>query len=282
MSVASKGRTERLFDGEEVKKCIKRLGFVFSLVRGAWCKPVCLVGYNERGQRIWEALSSPSKFKGSIPGQFHYSKDSELEHVTSLLMNKIYSETKEKGLQRALLKIIREYVVASSCEDHNQGRDIEDGIVHVRKAIEYISRFFKVTEEKELVFEKLSKKNHTDSDNLKNLSCVLGVSEVQLDGPRLLLLDVPRLLLLFRQIQEVKPMAIEELEKKLGKIRNDIAHINEKDDEVDEIEGDVDEGGNERFPDIPLAERRETYFLGLIFVEQFIHAAYRAPWAAEE
>ena len=54
--------------------------------------------------------------------------------------------------------------------------------------------------------------------------------------------------------------------------------MNEKDDEVDEIEGDVDE----ECPDIPLAEKKKIYFLGLTFIERFIHAAYRAPWAAEE
>ena len=60
------GRIQRkdgqLFDGKEVKKCIKRLGFVPSPVRGAGCEAVYLVGYDEQRQRIWEALSPPSKF----------------------------------------------------------------------------------------------------------------------------------------------------------------------------------------------------------------------------
>ena len=80
------------FNEEEVKKCIEMLGFTFSFVKGAWCKPVCLVGYNALGKCVWQSLSShpTPKYPAYIPPA--HSQHTQLEAVISSLMNKIYSE----------------------------------------------------------------------------------------------------------------------------------------------------------------------------------------------
>ena len=279
------GRIQRkdggVFKGEEVKKCLETLGFIFSLVRGAWCKPVCLVGYDASGERVWESLSPIPKFKPSIPSQLFFSRDTKLESATSFLMDKMHSEAEGTKLQRALRRVIREYVGASSCKDCNQGRDIEDGIFNVKKVIEYISRYFIVTEKKELAFssEHAEKNIYADVDDLNELSRSLGISEIQPDNPPILLS------ILQKRGAKQTVKTFNDFYKKLSDIRNAVAHANsnEKDDNFGEIKGEIDDKlYNERCPSVPLAKKQEIYFLGLTFVERFIHAAYRVPWATAE
>ena len=81
------GRIQRkggeLFDETEVKKCIEMLGLVFSFVRGAWCKLLCLAGYDASGKRVWASLSPPPELSISSPPSY---RDIELESKISSLV----------------------------------------------------------------------------------------------------------------------------------------------------------------------------------------------------
>ena len=85
------GRIQRkgggLFDETEVKKCIEMLDFVFSFVRGAWCKSVCLVGYDVSGECVWVSLSPPPELSiSSPPKPEYYYRDFQLKSTIPSLV----------------------------------------------------------------------------------------------------------------------------------------------------------------------------------------------------
>ena len=52
-------KSGELFCEEDAKAFIKMLGYAFTRIRGAECKPCCLVGDNEAGRHVWISLALP-------------------------------------------------------------------------------------------------------------------------------------------------------------------------------------------------------------------------------
>ena len=47
------------FIEKDINECLTALRYFLSFVKGGWCNPICPVGFDETGHRVWEQRSSP-------------------------------------------------------------------------------------------------------------------------------------------------------------------------------------------------------------------------------
>ena len=50
-----------LFVGKDATDCLNALKFFLSFAKGGWCEPICAVGFDSNGNRVWETWSSPKE-----------------------------------------------------------------------------------------------------------------------------------------------------------------------------------------------------------------------------
>ena len=256
------GRIQRkdreLFDEKEVKKHMEMLGFAFSFVRSAWCKPSFLVGYDALGKCVWRSLSPHPEFKYSMPKQFSWdSEGTKLGPVISSIMNKIHSEAQENQLQQDFLVVIELYVNASSVEDS------KDGIIKAQTAIEYICCHFKVSGEK-LDSKQPGKKY--ERDDFRKLFHSL---RIPLDKPQQKTSKLQELVDKLEGSEKLKEEAKRKsvnILRAFNETRNSIVH-------------------SRKDKNIPLDDERflkEIWDWGLESVYRFITTACESPWATAE
>ena len=49
------------FSGKDADVCLRALRFFLSFAKGGWCVPICAVGFDASGSRVWESWSSPKE-----------------------------------------------------------------------------------------------------------------------------------------------------------------------------------------------------------------------------
>jgi hypothetical protein len=47
------------FSGTDAQDCLRALRYFLSFAKGGWCEPVCAVGFDGTGNRVWESWASP-------------------------------------------------------------------------------------------------------------------------------------------------------------------------------------------------------------------------------
>ena len=128
-----------LFSGKDAQECLSALRFFLSFAKGGWCNPVCAVGFDTSGNRVWESWSSPKEPWHSPLSWFDPHNSSQL--VTSFpgFMNRC----KKDDWREAIHEVIYWYLNANF-----SSRGIDAGIILTQAAIERLSYEYAVKDKR--------------------------------------------------------------------------------------------------------------------------------------
>jgi len=181
------------FTGKDLDECLYALRFALSFAKGGWCEPVCAVGYDAPGNRVWESWSSPRESWHNPFRWFDPHNCSQLSLFFSGFM-KMWSLD---DWREALHEIIYWYLNANFLS-----RGIDAGIILTQAAIERISYQFAVKEKRLVTVDGF--KNLWASDKFRLLFSSLNIpldippetSELQslANNPKMKWLDAPHAL----------------------------------------------------------------------------------------
>lgn len=160
--------------GKEVKEMLYALEHFFSFAKGAWCNPVCAVGFNS-SDRVWESWSSPKVSGFSQLGSWFDGQHSEqLENLFPGFMSK----WNDADWKDTLHKVIYWYLIANNS-------NIDAGIVLTQTALERLY-YHKLKEASENATSKPKDPDRTSS-KLNNLFCELNlpIELIEENTPRL-------------------------------------------------------------------------------------------------
>ena len=119
-----------VLSGKETNKILNALRFFISFAKGAWCEPICAVGFNASDNRVWEYWSSPRDIWHPPPSWFDPHHCEQLIELFPYFMTKWEKE----DWQEALRETIYWYLNAN-----NSSRGIDAGIILTQAAIERLS-----------------------------------------------------------------------------------------------------------------------------------------------
>jgi len=119
-----------VFCGKAATDVLLALRFFLSFAKGAWCAPICPVGFSPEGERAWEQWSSPQQSWKSPMSWFDQHSSSQLETLFPCFMNRWNNECWRTALQEVL------YWYMNANDSH---RGIDAGIVLTQAAIERLS-----------------------------------------------------------------------------------------------------------------------------------------------
>ena len=118
------------FTGKSATDCLNALKFFLSFAKGGWCEPVCSVGFNETGRRVWESWTSPRE-PWYVPFSWFDPHNSvQLATMFPSFMNK----WQDSDWNEAFHEIIYWYLNANY-----SSRGIEPGIILTQAAIERLA-----------------------------------------------------------------------------------------------------------------------------------------------
>lgn len=128
-----------LFSGDDAQQCLRALRFFLSFAKGGWCEPICAVGFDTSGSRVWESWSSPREPWRAPISWFDPHNSSQLATLFPDFMKKW--EDSEWG--EALHEVIYWYLNANF-----SSRGIDAGIILTQAAIERLSYEYAVKEKR--------------------------------------------------------------------------------------------------------------------------------------
>jgi hypothetical protein len=121
---------DTLFSGTDAHECLSALKFFLSFAKGGWCEPICAVGFDESGNRVWESWSSPTE-PWRIPlSWFDPHNASQLATLFPGFMKRWGND----DWREALHEVIYWYLNANF-----SSRGIDAGIILTQAAIERLS-----------------------------------------------------------------------------------------------------------------------------------------------
>ena len=120
----------KCFCGKDAKEFLRALRFFLSFAKGGWCEPICAVGFDAAGHRVWEAWSSPKESWHAPISWYDPHNSSQLVTLFSGFMNK----WKDGDWGEALHEVIYWYLNANF-----SSRGIDAGIILTQAAIERLS-----------------------------------------------------------------------------------------------------------------------------------------------
>lgn len=157
------------FIGKDADGCLNALRFFLSFAKGGWCEPICAVGFDASGNRVWESWSSP-KEPWQIPlSWFDPHNGSQLATLFPGFMKRWAND----DWREALHEVIYWYLNANF-----SSRGIDAGIILTQAAIERLSYEYSVKEKKLLTLKGF--KDLRASDKFRLLFSSL---EIPLDIP---------------------------------------------------------------------------------------------------
>ena len=127
------------FTGKDLDECLYALRFALSFAKGGWCEPVCAVGYDVPGNRVWESWSSPRDAWQAPFRWFDPHNSSQLSSFFPGFMKMWLLD----DWREALHEIIYWYLNANF-----SSRGIDAGIILTQAAIERLSYQFAVKEKR--------------------------------------------------------------------------------------------------------------------------------------
>lgn len=164
-----------LFSGKDAQECLEALGYFLSFANGRWCEPVCAVGFDESGNRVWEFWSSP-KEPWDVPlSWFDPHTNSQLATLYPTFMKKWEND----DWREALKEVIYWYLNANF-----SSRGIDVGIILTQAAIERLSYEYCVKDKRLLLSDGF--KNLRASDKFRLLFSSLRIPlEIPMETPDL-------------------------------------------------------------------------------------------------
>lgn len=127
------------FSGEDLEKILTPLGFLLSFAKGGWNKPVCPVGFDSTGNRVWESWSSPREPWHQPFSWFDHNSPSQLTD----LFPKFLEKWADNDWGEAFREVIYWYLNANT-----SSRGIDAGIILTQAAIERLSFEYAVKDKK--------------------------------------------------------------------------------------------------------------------------------------
>ena len=118
------------FTASEAKEILSALRHFLSFARGGWCSPVCPVGFDTAGERVWAQWSSPDDWSDSQCNWFVYGDGHQLAALFPLFMERWQDDCWRDTLTTAIYW----YVGASA-----SFRGIDAGVVLMQAAIERLA-----------------------------------------------------------------------------------------------------------------------------------------------
>ncbi|HII01676.1 TPA: hypothetical protein HA351_08535 [Methanosarcinaceae archaeon] len=116
------------FLGKEATEMLNALRYFFSFAKGAWCEPVCAVGFDFSGNRVWESWSSPTESSFSQLSWFDEHHSEQLEDLFPGFMRCWFDE----DLNDTFHKVIYWYLNANNSK-------VDVGIILTQAALERLS-----------------------------------------------------------------------------------------------------------------------------------------------
>ncbi len=188
--------------GEEARDKLDMLYYFLSFAKGAWCNPVCAMGFNS-SDRVWESWSSPKEScSRSLGSWFDEHHSEQLEDLFPGFMKK----WKDKSWNVTLRKIIYWYVVSNTSKT-------DTGIILTQSALERLY-YQKLKEASENSTSKPKDPDRTSS-KLHNLFCELNLPLELIEE------NTPKLKRLADEINEYVDKNIKEKRKKTKLVWND-------------------------------------------------------------
>lgn len=128
--VGSIQRTDgSVFTGQMAEDCLDALRYFMSFAKGAWCPPVCSVGVDQDGQRVWENWSTPNQPWAKYLSWF----DAHAPQQLSFLFPGFMKRWEDLEWRDSLKAAIYWYI---SSNDSRRG--IDAGLIHIQAGIERI------------------------------------------------------------------------------------------------------------------------------------------------
>jgi hypothetical protein len=124
-----KKRDNTFISSEEAIEILRALQYFFSFANGAWCNPVCAVGFDLLGNKVWELWSSPieSIYSRKV-SWFDEHHSEQLENLFPGFMNHWFNADWKDTLQ----KVIYWYIISNTSR-------IDAGIILTQSALERLS-----------------------------------------------------------------------------------------------------------------------------------------------
>ena len=194
------------FSGKYAYGCLTALRFFLSFARGKWCEPVCAVGFNASGNRVWESWSSPSELQHEPSAWFDPDNSAQLTALYPIFMGR----WKNEDWCEALREIIYWYQNANQ-----SSRGIDAGIILTQAAIERLSYEYSVKDKRLLTVPGF--KDLRASDKFRLLFSSLGITlEISKETPEM-----------EKLAQKQKPKWLD-APHALTEIRNSLVHCEHK------------------------------------------------------
>jgi len=105
------GPDQTTFIGRDADGCLHALRFFLSFAKGGWCEPICAVGFDASGNRVWESWSSPRDPWQNPLSWFDPHNGSQLATLFPGFMNRW---TNNDDWREALHEVIYWYLNANS------------------------------------------------------------------------------------------------------------------------------------------------------------------------
>ena len=194
------------FSGKESYEQLNALRAFFSFAKGVSCKPICAVGLDAFGERVWESWSSPTEPWHQPPCWFEPHHSSQLMTLFQGFMRRWENDEWREALDEAIYWYLNA---------NQSSRGIDAGIILTQAAIERLSYEFSVKYKR--LFTVNAFKALWASDKFRLLFSSLGIP---LDIPA----DTPEL----RQLATNTEMNWIDAPHAVTEIRNSLVHPEHK------------------------------------------------------
>jgi len=155
---------QTLFTGKDAAECLHALRFFLSFAKAGWCEPICVVGFDTSGNRVWESWSSPRDPWQNPLSWFDSHNGSQISSLFSGFMKRWAND----DWREALHEVIYWYL-----NGNFSSRGIDAGIILTQAAIERLSYEYSVKEKKLLTLKGF--KDLWASDKFRLLFSSLGI-----------------------------------------------------------------------------------------------------------
>lgn len=153
------------FNGQEADKMLLALGYFLSFARGNWSVPVCPVGFDATGKRVWEQWNGPrAVWEDTTESWF----DIHHAHALTEIFPGFMRLWDKSGWQEALHEVLYWYLNAN-----NSSHGIDPGIILAQSALERLAYEYAVRDRG--LIEAQGFKNLRASDKLRLLLASLGI-----------------------------------------------------------------------------------------------------------
>jgi hypothetical protein len=163
------------FSGKDADECLKALRFFLSFAKGGWCEPICAVGFEASGSRVWASWSSPREPWHAFLSWFDPHNGSQLAILFPGFMKRWANDV----WREALHEVIYWYLNANF-----SFRGIDAGIILTQAALERLSYEYAVKDKRLLTINGF--KDLWASDKFRLLFSSLGIPlDIPIETPEL-------------------------------------------------------------------------------------------------